>query len=376
MLTLLFRQLRFEALRGIFTVLAIAAVIAEILILEGFLAGLYSQLRDAVIMRGGDLIVSQAGVSNFIAARSILPQSARLDAESVDGVRTAHPLTGISAIYEQAGARTPIFLLVHDTMGGPANVIAGERKGRDHGIVIDRAIAIEHDLGIGDSITISAFDFEVTGISRNSIAFMTPFAFISYDDLIDFYFESDVAADIATFPLLSFLLIETEEGANDELVAARLESRLPEADVHFPADLAESDEMLGRKMIGPILNLLLVVSYGIGVLVVGLFMFIAVRGRLRDLGVLRALGFRVRALAAAAVGEAVLLSLLALPIGIFLADGLAGVIEASAPIYTVLSTEPGGIVRTVIATFSFAAIGALVPVRTIARIDAAAAFRS
>jgi hypothetical protein len=80
--TLTLRQLRLEALRSSLTVLAIAAVIAEILIIEGFLAGLYLQLRQAVLNRGGDLVVTQAGIGNFIAARSILPQTARLDVEA------------------------------------------------------------------------------------------------------------------------------------------------------------------------------------------------------------------------------------------------------------------------------------------------------
>ncbi|HSF87709.1 MAG TPA: hypothetical protein VLG28_18865, partial [Acidimicrobiia bacterium] len=49
------RQTRFELLRTVVRILAIAAVIANILILEGFLAGLYDQLHRAVLRRGGDL---------------------------------------------------------------------------------------------------------------------------------------------------------------------------------------------------------------------------------------------------------------------------------------------------------------------------------
>lgn len=84
---LVFRQLRFNSGRTILTVLAIAAVVAEILILEGFLAGLYDQLRTAVLNRGGDLVATQAGISNFIATRSILPQVSRLQVEEIEGVK-------------------------------------------------------------------------------------------------------------------------------------------------------------------------------------------------------------------------------------------------------------------------------------------------
>lgn len=376
MLALVYRQLRFETGRTALTVLAIAAVIAEILILEGFLAGLYSQLRTAVINRGGDLVVTQAGVANFIAARSILPQVSRLQVEEIEGVAAVHPLTAISAIYERDGRRTPIIILVYDTAGGPTAMVAGEATPGNHGIVIDRAIATKYDLSLGDPIRISDFEFSVSGISTNSAAFMTPFAFITYDDLIDFYFESDVAADIATFPLLSFLLVEVEPGAAPRTVAARIEERVEAADVYLPTELAQRDENLGREMLGPILGLLLVVSYGIGLLVVAMFMFAAVRGRTRSFGVLKALGVRQRALGGAVLLEAFMLTLAALPIGILLALVLGRIIDGIAPIYLILATEPEAIARTALACLVFAGLGAFMPVRAIANIDPAMVFRS
>jgi putative ABC transport system permease protein len=374
--TLIFRQLRLELARTAFTILAIAGVVAIILILEGFLAGLYDQMRNAVLNRGGDLIVTQAGIPNFIAARSILPQTARLDVEEVEGVREAHPLTGISIIYEEGGRRTPIMAFVYDTAGGPTEIISGKSTPDAREIIIDRALATKHGLSPGDPMVVSEFEFRVGGISENSSAFMTPFAFIKYDDLIDFYFESDVAADIATFPLLSFLLVDIEPGADPLIVAERIEERVAAADVFLPADLAKRDVNLGREMLGPILGLLLVVSYGIGVLVVGMFMFAAIRSRLRDLGVLKALGFRQGTLGLAAIAEAAVLTLAALPIGILLAIIIAKIIDIIAPVYLVLAAEPDAIIRTAIACLIFAMLGAIIPVRTIAHIDPATVFRS
>ena len=257
MLLLVLRELRYNKARTVSTVLSIAAVVAVILILEGFLAGLYHQLRTAVLKRGGDLIVAQAGVSSFIAARSILPQQARLEVEELEGVREAHPLTGLSAIYERDGRRTAIFVLVYDTAGGPTLLAAGKAASGDREIVIDRAIATKYALSLGDPIEISEFEFRISGIAQNSSSFLTPFAFITYDDLIDFYFESDIAADIATFPLLSFLLVETQPGTDLQTLAARIEDRLDTADVFLPDELARSDENLGRELMGPILGLLL-----------------------------------------------------------------------------------------------------------------------
>ncbi len=375
MLRLILRRLRHEAVRTVLTVITLTCIIAEILVLEGFLAGLYDQLRNAVLRRGGDLIVAQAGISNFIAARSILPQMARLQVEEVEGVRVAHPLTGLSVIYERDGRRNPILVLVYDTAGGPSEILEGSGSRGERGIVIDRALAVKYGLKPGDTMEISDFEFTVSGVSTNSAAFLTPFAFITFDDLIDFYFESEVAADIATFPLLSFLLVDLEPGADPVAVSERIEARIDVADVFFPRELALRDERLGREMLGPILGLLLAVSYGIGVLVIAMFMFAAVRGRTRELGVLKALGFKPRTLGTAIVAEAVGLTLIALPAGLALAVVIAQIVHAFAPIYLVLAAEPSAVVRTGLASLAFAAAGALLSMRAVIRIDPAIVFR-
>ena len=64
-------------------------------------------------------------VAAMIAARSTLPQQARLQVEAVEGVRIAHPLTAISVIHESSGRKTPLFIIVYDTAGGPRKIIAG-----------------------------------------------------------------------------------------------------------------------------------------------------------------------------------------------------------------------------------------------------------
>jgi len=370
------RQIRFELLRTVVRVLAIAAVIANILILEGFLVGLYDQLYRAVLRRGGDLVVTQAGVSNFIAARSILPQATRLQVEEIEGVEATHPLTGLAVIYERDGRRTPLMVVVYDTAGGPVQIVDGHAIEGDREIVIDRSVATKYGLRPGDTLELSDFAFTVAGVSADSAAFLTPFVFVNYDDLIDFYFESDIAEDIATFPLLSFLLVDVDASADPMAVAARIEERIDVADVHFPIDLAQRDVGLGRELLGPILGLLLAVSYGIGALVVGMFMFAAVNGRMRALGVMKALGMNARALGGTVLVEAAILIVLALPVGLALAVSVAAIIHDVAPVYLILPADPAAVIRTALACFAFAGVGAIVPVRTIARVDPSLVFRS
>ena len=369
------RQMRLDAVRTVVRVLAIGAVIANILILDGFLAGLDAQLHQAVLRRGGDLVVTQAGIANFIAARSILPQTTRLEVEEIEGVREAHPLTGLALIYEHGGRRTPIMVVVYDSAGGPVEIVEGGPIVGDREIVIDRSLATKYDLAPGSTMELSDFAFTVAGISEGSAAFLTPFVFINYDDLIDFYFESDIAEDIATFPLLSFLLVDIAADQDRSAIAAHIEDEIAVADVFVPEDLARRDVGLGRQLLGPILRLLLVVSYVVGVLVVGMFMFVAVAERVRSLGIMKALGMRPRALEMSVLTEAVMLVWLALPVGLGGALGVAVVIQRVAPVYLILAGDPGAVTRTALACLGLATLGALWPVRSVRRVDPSVVFR-
>jgi len=376
MLRLIVRELQLDPPRTVLTVLALAAVIAVILIFEGFLEGLVAQSRDAVLNRGADLIVTQAGVRNLTLARSILPQSARSEVEAIDGVHIAHPLTGIPVIYVQGNERAALLLFVYDSGGGPAKLVAGEKIAKQRGIIVDQSFARRFGLAVGDPLVISDFAFSVSGITRGASAYFSAFGFIRFDDLIDFYFESDLAEDIGTFPLLSFLLVELEDSADREAVAAAIEHNVASADVFTPAALADEDEALSRSLLGPVIAFLIAVSYVSGALVTGIIMFASVDARRREFGVIKALGYPNRFLIMVVVTEALILVLAALPVGLVLARLVAAAIETGLPLYRIPVMETWPLVRTAAAGIVFAVIGALMPVRLMSRLDPSLVFRS
>ena len=369
MFRLAYRQLLLDPVRSILTGLAIASVIAVILVLAGFENGLYYQLRRAVLDRGADLIVAQAGVSNLLAARSSLPQLTRADVEAVPGVAHAHPLTAIPIIYTDQGIKRPVFVWVYQTLGGPSRIEYGEpvTEGRD--IVIDKALASKYGLQPGDSFVVSDFEFKVSGVASNEAALFTSFAFINYDGLIDLFLESEIAPDISTFALLSFLLVELEPGADVERVAADIEHSVEQADVHTPERLAASDVRLGRDLFGPILGLLTTIAYIIGLLVVGLISYADAIARTRNFGVLKALGFCQRALAGLVICKTLLLLAIAFPIGVVMAQAIAAFIHWAVPLYEVLPLVAGTLAKTIAAAVVFALIGAVIPVRMVRRLD-------
>jgi len=376
MFRLAFRQLRWDLGRSALTCVGIAAVFAVILLLQGFRQGLDTQLRRVALDRGADLIATQAGVRNMIGARSVIPQMARAQVEAVAGVRVAHPMTALPLIYEKDGRKSAVFLFVVDSAGGPRATEAGRFPQDEGDILIDRSLAQMFHLAPGDEFVVAGYPFRVSGITTPMSALWTPFAFVSYDSLLEFYFEADLADDISAFPLLSYLLIEVQPGVERQTVAQSVEAAVPDVDVYTPEVMARNDEALGETMLGALLKMLIGIAYAAGLLVVALFMFTAAEARRRDLGVLKALGFPQRALLGSIVAEVALLLVPAIPLGVVIARGLTAVARATMPIYLILPTVTGPLVLAAVATAGFALVGALGPLRLVRALDPHEVFQS
>lgn len=377
MFKLIYRQLLFEPYRTLLTCIAIASALALILLLEGFQSGLLLQLKNVALNRGADLIVAQSGVSNFVASRSILPQLSRQRIEAIDGVVEAHPITMVPVIYQREGyRRSPIFFVVYDIGGGPARLKAGNPAKQAREIVIDEAIAVLYDLKVGDPFIVADFEFRISGIAEQASALFTGFSFINYDDMIDFFFDSDLVGDISNLPLLSYLLVELKPGADKNTIAAAIEAAESDADVFTPEQLALNDVQLGRTLFGPVMGVLIGAGYIIALLVVGMIMFAAVHARLGNFGVMKALGFPNRLLVREMILESVIMILLAFPFALLLAMVGAWIIETRVPLYLIPVMDAVALSRTFVAALVLGVIGAYLPYRLIARLDAAQVFRS
>lgn len=375
MLRFVIRQLRYRPLRSAWRVLCLSAVVAILLLLRGFGTGLYRQMAAVALARGGDLIVAEKGTRNMVGARSSLSQLARGKLEALPEVAQAWPMAFFPVIYTSRGLKSPIFLVVFDGLGGPPAYRDQPGLFADRGVVIDRSLALKFGLKPGDAFRIFDSDTQVRAVSRGSAAMFTPFAFISYDTLLDILFESNRSADFSTFPMVSFLLVQLRAGAGLPGARSRIAAALPEAEVLLPGEVAEADFRLGRQMFGPVVGIMVAVAHGLGVLVVALLAYAEVSSRRREFGVLKALGFPAGALFRAVFLEVLLLTAAALPLGAAAAWLLSRAIEVLAPVFSVPALEAGPLASTALASLLMACLGALSALKSLGSIEPASAFQ-
>ncbi|WP_223668795.1 ABC transporter permease [Kangiella shandongensis] len=375
MLKLVYRQLACGKANTVITVLALAAAIAVIIILKGFEQGQYLQLKNIVLNRGSDLVAVQKEVKNFIATRSVIPQLVRQKVDSAPGVKATHPITTLPIIYNKQGRQTPVYLIVFDSSGGPSNLLSGRVESEGNGIVLDQALAKKYALKLGDPFIVSDFQFVITGITREA-AFMMPFAFITYDGVLDLFLESEIAPDLSVFPLLSFILIDVTDDKSIKSVRQALEQKVPEIDVFSSEQLALNDQELGKDFFGPIIGVLVFVGFILMLMVIGLLMYANMARNQRNFSVLKALGFREKALVSYTVYYVVLLLLFAFPLSLCLALIISSIIESIAPVYLFVVFDLLMLLKVSSLTLLFASIGSIIPFLILRKCDPVIALQS
>ena len=348
---MIWRSLLRDPARLLLGTLTVAAVIALILIFEGFRIGLHVQVSAFPRNLPADLVATQAGVSNILGTRSVLPQGARADVEAVPGVREAYPLAGFPVIYSDGKLTSPIYVVAYDTAGGPRHLLAGREIADADEVVIDAALAAKFHLAPSSRVEFLGHPFTVAGLSADTSNFFDPYVFVRLVDLIDL-----------------------EPGVDRYAVRAAIEQRVSAVDVFTPSELATNDERRVDDFLGPALNVLTTVAFAAGVLVVGLTLYVSVLGRVREFGVMKAIGARPAFLARHVLIEAAVVSTLALVLGIGLAAATAALIHAILPQYLVVPLDLTAVARTATAVTAMAALAVLIPIRRIAVIDPASVF--
>ena len=371
------------------------------LLFEGFRLGLDRQMAMPAASLGAPLVAVEEGAKHVVAIRSNIPQAARAAVEAIPGVHAAHPLVSIPVIFKMGERRTPIQVMAYDPVHDPPRVLApppwtrtgkapspprdragaprlaaGRAIAGPREIVLDERLARLYAIHVGDAVELLERRVTVVGLSADTDVFFSPFAFVTYDEIIDLYLESDVPGAMGGAPLLSFLLIEPEPGADLGTVRRLIESRVRGVDVYSPAELSILDVAFGRQLFGAVLNLLVGIAWLAAVLAIGLVMYAAVIDRRRDFGLMKALGMVSSGLAAEVVLEAIVVCVLAFPVALLLARLAAAAIESLNPVYRIVPWDPAVIARGAAAALVAAVVGALIPIRRLRALEPDLVFRT
>src|SRR5512139_1200826 len=213
-MSLAFSNLLKEKTRLVLSVGGVALAVTLILVLNGFLTGMYRQITSYLDHSSGSVVVAQEDVVNLLGASSLLPAGIMTQVEAVRGVRDAAPILSQFVILDLHGKKQPTYMIGYDPDqgGGPWELVAGHEPRTNREMVFDRVLAGRHGLIIGDLVEVLGKDFTIVGLSNGTTSWMTSFFFI----------RKPAAEDLLLAPgATSFLVLTTSEGADSDDVLRR-----------------------------------------------------------------------------------------------------------------------------------------------------------
>lgn len=360
------RQLLSEPAKVVVALAAVAAAVTLVLLLSGLRRGMGEQVT-VYLDHQPPVLVGTAGVRDFVAQTSILPEWTAVQVAGVAGVADAAPITEGFAMLGLHGRRVLTLLVGYDPgrRGGPWELAEGRRPVARNELVLDRVVADDHRLGVGSTLSFRGADLHIVGLSSGTSGFMTPLAFAT----------RETANALNELPgTATFLLVTPESGIEPVALVRRIESAVPGVSARLRDDLAANDrDLFVGSFSAPLLAMVLIAA-SVAVLVIAITVYSSTRDRSREYATLKAIGLGRRALLRLVAVQAGALALFGTALGVALAAAAARGVGELAPKYLIV-LNAADVGRMALAALVFALVAGVLPARFLANLDPATALR-
>jgi len=351
---------RRRALLGMFGV-AVALVMA--LALDGLFAGATRQVSRYIDTSPADLFVSQEGIRTMHMSISVIPDIADR-VRAIPGVEWAEPILFASDALVGPGGRRASYVFGYQPggRGGPQLVIEGTEPGAGE-LVADDSAARSLGMDVGDEVEILGRPWRVSGLTTGMTSIVNTTVYVRL---------SDLAQQLGRTGSASYILVGTSGDSQD--VADRIEAAVPGIDAQVRPRFSAEERALVREMSTDLMSIMSVAAFLVAVAVVGLVLYATILARLRDIGVMKALGLPRGGTTRLVLAQAIGTVFAALVLSIVTTLGIGAAVGAVAPDID-LVLEPSSVARASLSAALIGVIGAIVPLRRVWKVDPVTVFR-
>jgi putative ABC transport system permease protein len=313
---------------------------------------------------------------------SWLPASVVGKVQAVPGVAAVTPIMYLTSTMELGPKQDQysvyvIGLTQGASMGGPWRITRGVYIPAAGQTVIDRGVAEQYGLGIGDKVNILGLAFTIAGLSDDTGNLLNSVAFISLNDFARLRGNmpmGNMASSSATMPIISFVLVKDTTGSSPDAVAARIQKAVPGVTAQSREVFAAQERKIVQDMATDLITIMNLVGFLVGLAVMALTVYIATLSRRREYGILKAVGARNRYLYGTVLAQA-FYSVMG---GFALALAFTFLLSVALPnLASTLTLQISGVslLKVGIASLVIAALSALLPIRQIVGLDPAMVFK-
>jgi putative ABC transport system permease protein len=359
------RNLFQDRRRAVLAVTGVAAALVLVLVLNGVFAGSMRQVTAYIDSSPADVFVAQAGVRTMHMSITSLPEDTLLRVRSVEGVAWAENLRYTTGIVANGERSIITYVLGYDTAtghAGPRTIAEGDPPG-DGQALVDQAAANELGIRVGDTVEILGTRLEVSGLSVGGTNIVNTTVFLSIDQFA-----------ALRGPGVNYVLVGAQPGLAVDVLAMRVAAAVPDATVQTREAFSAQEALIVRDMATDIMSIMTIIGFLIALAVVALTLFTSTLAKLREYGIVKALGGSPLRLAGNVGAQAVWTITIATVLAVAFSVALGAAIGAATPNVRVV-IETGTVARTGIGALAVGLVAAAIPLRRVVTVDPASAFR-
>ncbi len=351
--------------RTLLTLLGIAVGVTAVVVLTAFGEGMARGFGNVGAGGDADLLVSQRDAIMIIVGA--IDEAVGDELRAIRGVdRVAGTVVGILATPE-----SPYFLVAGEDPRGFAiaryRVIAGRSLSARREVMLGRQSAENLKKNVGDKFRINDISYHIVGIFETGASFEDNGAVMH---LADAQRAFDKRRQVSYFKL------QLHDPRERDAVKATIEARWPNLAATRSGDPASQDELLSiYSSMGWFLGMFAILVGGLGMMNAQLMSVIE---RTREIGVLRAMGWRRGRVVRMIMGEALIVAMLGGLLALGLALGLIMLLSRSTALSGFLSgtLEPSALGQALIIAGVLGLVGGGYPAWRAARLAPVEAMRA
>ncbi len=358
------RNLMRRKVRSLLTIVGVAIGVAAVVSLVAMGDGFYSQMNSMLSKGGADLTVRQAKAADMTLSALDEDVGRRLAAmpevEQVSGLIIGFASAPGSPYLLVYGYDPTEYAIRH------FKILEGGRLTSVRQAILGKGAAKALKLRVGQSVKLFSTSFRVVGIYETG----TPF-----EDAGLVIPLKDAQAVFKKPQQVSFFELKLRDPEKADDLKKRIESRYPDAFAAKSAEFSESsqDVQVTRSMTWG-LSMIAVLVGGIGVMNT---MVMSVFERTREIGVLRAVGWRRRRIILMVLMESLLLSVVGGLFGIALGIGLIQLVGLLPGIGSLFAAayQPSLFIQAMVVALALGTVGGIYPAWRASRLSPLEALR-
>jgi len=352
-----------RSVRTLLTVGTIGLTVGAIMALEGTIRGMASSMEG--MFAGVEIMVRQANISD--TELSVLDERIGDKVEALLDVQSASGVIFTAIMLPEAGSFFIVFGYEPNEYAIQRyKIVEGEPLSGNRQIIIGRTIAEALNQGVGSTLELSGTRYRVVGIYETQIGWEEMGGVMTLRD-------AQILAGRPHKVSMYAIKMADPDMAGD--VVSYINAEFPDAAAALSGDFVDQmpDFETVDGLMGGISFLAIAVG-GVGVLNT---MLMAVFERTREIGVLRALGWRRRSILHLILSEALWLGLIGAIVGIGFAYGLVALIGLEPTVGPMLQPvwEPDVFIRAISTAMLLGLLGGLYPAYRATRLQPVEALR-